>query len=80
MLPVVADDQLAAGAHTVTLAAPVPVHEVGEQVTRGRLLSHASQWPTGLTLWGPTGESGREAYLTRTGRPQQWRPPYSPDM
>jgi hypothetical protein len=51
VLTVVADDQLAAATHPVTLAAPVPVHEVGERVTRGRPLSHASWWPVGLTLW-----------------------------
>jgi hypothetical protein len=51
VLTVVADDQLAAATHPVTLAAPVPVLEVGERVTRGRLLSHASWWPAGPTLW-----------------------------
>ena len=39
---VVADDQLAATTQPVTLAAPVPVLEVGERVTGGRLLSHDS--------------------------------------
>jgi hypothetical protein len=34
-----ANHQLAASTHTVDLAAPVPVLEVGERVTRGRLLS-----------------------------------------
>jgi hypothetical protein len=42
VLTVVADDQLAAATLTVDLAAPVPVLEVGERVTRGQLLSHAS--------------------------------------
>jgi hypothetical protein len=37
-----ANDQLATATQPVDLAAPVPILEVGERVTRGRLLFHAS--------------------------------------
>jgi hypothetical protein len=36
-----ANDQLATATQPVDLAAPVSVLEVGERVTRGRLLFHA---------------------------------------
>jgi hypothetical protein len=52
---------LAAATHAVDLAAPVPVHEVGEPVSRRRLLSHASWWPLGSDIMGGRpAESGRE--------------------
>jgi hypothetical protein len=70
MLTVVADDQLAAATHPVTLAASVPVFEVGERVSRGRLLFHASWWLAGVTTW----EADRRApgrASAQTGRPRR---------
>src|SRR5689334_11521648 len=49
MLPVVADNELAASTDPVNFAAPVLVHELGERVTRWRLLFHASWWLAGMT-------------------------------
>jgi hypothetical protein len=47
-----ANHQLATITQPVDLAAPVPVYEIGERVTRGRLLSHASWWRAGVTTVG----------------------------
>jgi len=42
MLPVVADNELAASTNTVDLAAPVLVHELSERATARPVAAHAS--------------------------------------
>jgi hypothetical protein len=59
---------LAAATHAVDLAAPVPVHEVGEPVSRRRLLSHSSWWPVGRTSW-EADRREREGGMFNSSRP-----------
>jgi hypothetical protein len=73
--------QLAASTHAVDLAAAVAVHEVGERVTRGRLLSHASWWPAGPTSWeadrraaAQKSEAARPARISRRVRRRDLAP------
>ena len=68
MLAVVADDQLAAATHPGTLAAPVPVLEVGEWVTRGRLLSHDVMVARGCDI-GEADRREREGGVFNSSRP-----------